>query len=725
MPRFLEISIGDWLADVNAELRTISVDQINPWALRVSRISAFSNEGNVSLNQLDVRYDPVGLTGGKVHAISLTSPRVQIDLSDLSKRLRSFEPDEESLSTIQSQAEQFLTNPPLQHFRLRDASIHLANHDQKLLTKLGMEGDFHPGLAQLRMDGNLSGLPWFGDLTMVKEGTDLFLGSSLHFPEISPLSQTVSAISAILNQDRELDLSEWVQIDQGTAKGKWTGRVEEDGIMDQFMDFNVSNLVLQSMGLTLNIPQAILFVTPRTPTWIESNFYANLNWGENLDLQGLKISANVEDGKPSLTFRVQRLRAQGVLPKAEIVGLTVDGVEFAFGEEGEFIGMHKARVRFAALHLEEGVFNLYDGELSIEWLGEDRFQIKLVRANGSLPTLGINLHNLEYSGEICLDSLPKLESDQSISIEEAFLGEDQKIEDLEIDFKIESLERFEVSRVNMRVNDFEFSLDPANLVIEMPDATQGRVDISFLESELSFPEYEDFICKNIQGYIKMNTLDPLDSNGTQSIRFDFHAAEQVLQDGEIRFELLPSGEKIIETIELQALGGIIALERTMIGDDLENLQLHVLANGIESQEVLSLFEDLDARMDGNLSGILSIRNDPQTGWDFFGGALSLDSSDSAKLYLNTQGILTDGLEPKSSEYKNMYLLERALQDLNLDGLNLIFKVTEDGERLLEMNVRGGAEVDGKGISVEYRPKIIGGLNALLQQANLSKWGISP
>lgn len=725
MPRFLESWMGGVLAEMSADLNSISVDYINPWAMGVSRVNVLSNEGNLSLKQLDVRYDPVGLSSGKVHAVSLTSPHMQIELSDLSRRLQNNDDDEENFGSIKSWAEEFLTNPPLQHFRLRDALINFSSAGLEFPTKLAIEGDFHPGLAQLRMDGNLSGLAWFGDFTMIAEGTDLFLGGSLHFPEISPVSQTVSSMSQILNQGSEFGLSEWVKIDQGMAKGQWTGRVENNGIMDQFMEFNVSNLVLQTMGITLNVPQAILFVTPHTPTWIESNFYANMTWGENLDVQGLKISANLQEGKPSLTFRVQRLRTQGVLPKSELIGLVVDGVEFAFGEEGEIIGVRKAKIRFSALHLEEGLSNLYDGELSLEWLGEDRFQVKLHKANGSLPALGLNLHNLGYTGEIRLESLPKLESDQTISIEEVFLGEDQKIEDLEIDFKVESTERLEVSKVNMRANDFEFSLEPANFVIEMPDSTPGRVDLSFLESELSFPKHEDFACKNIQGYIKMNSLDPLDSNGTQSIRFDFHAGEQVLEDGEVRFELLPNGDKIIETVELQAFGGLIALEKTKIGENLEDLQLRAFARGIHSQEVISLFEGLDARMDGNLSGVLNIRNDPFTGWDFYGGALSLDSSDSAKLYLNTEGMLTDGLEPKSSEYENMFLLERALMDLNLDGLNLIFKVNEDGERLVEMNVRGESEVDGKEISVEYRPKIIGGLDALIQQANLSKWGITP
>ena len=42
-----------------------------------------------------------------------------------------------------------------------------------------------------------------------------------------------------------------------------------------------------------------------------------------------------------------------------------------------------------------------------------------------------------------------------------------------------------------------------------------------------------------------------------------------------------------------------------------------------------------------------------------------------------------------------------------------------------MNVLGQSEVDGKSISIEYRPKIVGGRDALLQKMNLPELGIAP
>ena len=725
LPRFLETAIEEVLVRLDGKLQSITIEKANPWSIEMSDLSGFTKEGNFSLKKVDVRYDPVQVAEGKVHALSVSSPKLSLDVNQLTELLGSADPLDENGQSLQKKAQEFLLNPPLQHFRVRDAEVSLLGGDDRITTKLGMEGDFHTGLAQLRVDTNSSGFSWLGDLTMVEEGSDLFLGASLYFPDLSLLPNLLDSLSLFNPNLAELDLAEWIQIEQGAARGQWTGRVEEDGVIGQFMDFNATDLVMQCMGMTFDIPQAILFLTPRTHTLIESNFYANLNWGENLRMSGLKISANLEDGLPKVTTRIQRLQTGGLLPQSEILGLLIDEVEFAYGENDELLGIRNAKLRFSAIHLEEGMYNLYDGEIQVEWMGEDRFRIELLKANGSVPTIGLNLHKIGFSGEVVLGDLPKLETEQTFTIEEAFLGEDQKIEDFKVQFRLDSADRIELSEISLSVNDFKLNLDPANLIIEKPEPSSDRFDISFLEGELQFPDYEDFSIRNLQGNVKLNNIDPLESNGSQQIRFDFHAGEQVLEDGKINFNLLPTGEKMIHTVEINAFGGLLSLEETTLEDNLDNFELKALASGLNSQDLIALFEDLDARMDGNLSGLITIRNDPFRGWDFYGGSLSLDSSDSAKLYLNTHGMLTEGLEPKSSEYKNMYLLERALQDLQLDGLSVLFKVLEDGERVVEMNVRGESEVDGKGISVEYRPKIVGGLEALMQQADLSKWGITP
>jgi len=722
LPSFLESGIRKFARDSGINLHSIIIDEITPWSSRVSGLSSDFQEGKFSLQQLDLRYDPTQLAQGQLRAVSLTSPLLEIDIDAILERLEGIE---NANTDSKIQADELLSNPPVQHLRFRDLELSFNRVDTIARSQWDIEGDFHPGLAQLRLDGNLTGLPWQGDLTLVQEGSDLFLGASLQFSDLSKIFNSVKTVSELFDDENSVNFEKWLEIEKGVARARWTGRLENDGIMDQFIELNATELVCRAMGLTLQIPQAILFVTPHISGRTEANFYANLNWGENLEVRGLKLAGSLVDGQPNLNVRVQRLRTQGVLPQAELFGLVVDGIEFAENEMGEFLGVRKASLRFSSLHLEEGMYNLYDGEIDIEWLGEDRFQIELRKGNGSVPTLGLNLQGMRFSGEIALDSLPRLSAEQRFSVDEIFLGEDQKIDDFSIEFKSDSLERFELSELNMLVNDFQFSLSPANLIIEIPESSQGRLDLSFLDAELKFDDFSDLALKKIQGNIKFNSLDPLDTNGSQSVRFDLNAGEQVLESGQIKFEVLPNGEQVIKELEIHAFGGTLALEETKLIEGFEDFELKVLAKGLDAQQIISCFEDLDARMEGNLSGILTIRKDPSLGWDFYGGSLSLDSSETAKLFLNTHGMLTEGLDDESSEYKNMYLLERALEDLNLNGLNIMFKLLDAGERIVEMNVRGESEVDGKDISVEYRPKIMGGLDALLQQADLSKWGVEP
>jgi len=153
------------------------------------------------------------------------------------------------------------------------------------------------------------------------------------------------------------------------------------------------------------------------------------------------------------------------------------------------------------------------------------------------------------------------------------------------------------------------------------------------------------------------------------------------------------------------------------------LKIKVLADQLVAQQMINCFDDLDAKMDGNFSGFIDLVNLRDVGWDFSGGSINVGSESPGKLMLNLDGMLTSDLSPESKEYRNMYLLEQALKDLTLSGLYVNFKVLEDGERVVEMNVRGKSTVEGKEITIEYRPRIVGGRDALLQKLNLAELGL--
>ena len=493
--------------------------------------------------------------------------------------------------------------------------------------------------------------------------------------------------------------------------------MEDEGIIDQFCEVNASNVLAQIMGFELDISQLILFLTPRDSSQFEAALYANLDYGKNVQVNGLKISTTFDDDSYRFTGGVQKVVTKEKLPRTELIGLTVDRVDFAKNEEGEIINLEEAEFRFSAFHYDEGIFNLYDGQVLLKWLGEDRFKFELTKANGSIPTVGINFSNFKYSGEIALGEFPIIPSHQLIEIEEAFVGEDLKVEDFKIQWRVESPERIEISELAMRVNEFGFSLDPANLAVEFLDQSSGRTDFFLQSAKLTLTESEGVVFKNIQGKLRFDSVDPIDSNGTQNIRFDLKVKDKEFTDGKLEFELHPDGMKSLGDLQIKALGGTITLNQIEVGNDISNLQVKTLVEGINAQELINYFDNLDAQIDGDLSGLFTLRNHPQYGWDFYSGSLSLDQSENTFLSLHTHGLLSDGLEPSSSEFERMRLLEMALQNLNLQDLSVMFKVSDEGNRLVEMNIRGSSLVDGDEISVEYRPKIIGGLDDLIQQAN--------
>ena len=67
--------------------------------------------------------------------------------------------------------------------------------------------------------------------------------------------------------------------------------------------------------------------------------------GAKTSIQGMKVSANLQDGKPKLRLRIQRMSTQK-FTKTEMVGIVIDELEFAFDDDGEFIGIESGGAVF-------------------------------------------------------------------------------------------------------------------------------------------------------------------------------------------------------------------------------------------------------------------------------------------------------------------------------------------------------------------------------------------
>jgi len=722
LPQILDLSVKKLAEKGGLPTPKFSVEEVGMKATKIRNFSLDLQDINTSVDELNFLYQPADLAFGRINAVSLTKPEIQVHLPRFLEKVLLNTQKFETNSSLEESISTAISSPPIRFVRLRDGSIDVHDDFKSLQGSISLEADLYDQLAQFRADGNFSGMPWSAQITSVLENSDIFLSAQVHIPELEKLIPFFDSVPMI--SDDIFPDTMPVKVQAGSGFTQWTGRVMGDGVIDQFFELNASDILLDVYGLSLSLPRSLVFFTPRSSDDWDFNLYTNLKWGENLEVNGFNLRASMESGNLGLNSRLNTLVTRGILPNAEIVGLSMDTIKLSHDAEGAVIGLERLDARFSAVHFESGLFNLYDGQLTVKWLGENRFQIDLLRANASLPTLGINMEGLSYSGEVNFDELPDLAKIQNFSAREVFIGEDQKIEDVQISFTKDNAMRFDFSKIEGKLEDIKFSMDPANLVIELSEGTHDSLSLLLLDSEIVVHDEEEHKFKKIRGNLKFSQLDPLETNGSQSLSFDLDTFGREFPNGKVGFAVLPNGDKVIDSAEIELFGGAVMMDRVVVGEVMDGTELRIEARGLISQQILNSFDDLDADMDGNLSGVVSLRKLPVTGWDFYGGSLSLDSSDQAHLSLNLHGVLTDGLNPDQAEYANMELLEKALADLDLDSLKVNFKLLEDGERVVEMNVIGASMVERKRISVEYRPRIIGGLKTLLDQLDFSRQGNS-
>ena len=76
-------------------------------------------------------------------------------------------------------------------------------------------------------------------------------------------------------------------------------------------------------------------------------------------------------------------------------------------------------------------------------------------------------------------------------------------------------------------------------------------------------------------------------------------------------------------------------------------------------------------------------------------------------------MIYQGIDPNDPEAKNLKLTAWALEDLEVDGMRVNFKVLEN-ERQIMMSIKGLRETEDQKVDLDYNPKFIGGLQDLLR-----------
>ena len=74
-------------------------------------------------------------------------------------------------------------------------------------------------------------------------------------------------------------------------------------------------------------------------------------------------------------------------------------------------------------------------------------------------------------------------------------------------------------------------------------------------------------------------------------------------------------------------------------------------------------------------------------------------------------------------YQQTVLAEAALPNLSMNSMRLDFKIV-DGEREVQGLIQGNAEVEGKKIDLDYKPRVSGDLREILEAIDLIKFQVN-
>jgi len=671
LPFLLEWSVVKMAKGAGLQNFEMHVSDLDPWKTKVLDLAIKDQGNSLRVKQIDILYDPSTVALGEINALSITglSGRVNTDTDKEAEGTESTNSYRYFFDSI----DQLLINSPLSHFRLRNSDFTLI--DQNISTKFnfGLAADFLDNLIHFVWEGSANSVTGSAELSLSREENSTFLAGVIEIENISQLFDEISSDSRL--QDR---VPEGVSISEGQLLIDIFSRVLPDGLEDVFLELN-----------------------------------------DILLAEGINLAVSHEGNSTELSSRVNYLKTQGQLPPIELNGVRFPNLEFDLSDPLQIPYGKELEILFHELSYGGNLFKLYDGVISFLFLQDHQIKLSIPPVDASLLDLGISFVQFSYFGMMDLDLLPQISTPQIISGKRVIFGDEVLLENLDLTFSAQDLRHILLDTVSFKLSESIIEFNPANIMVEIPSMMPGALHFDFNKSSLFLPD-DEIILIGLDGEINLNSLEPLETNGTQTLSFDRCSVSGVeLKDGNFSFQILPDGTFLIVEAYANLYGGVIGLLESQFNLYQAGIRISTSLTGVNGQEIADLIEGLDVEVNGTFSGRIPLIMQGGN-WDFEGGYLQLDPTASAKLKYKSNGFLTNGIEVDSEEYKRMRMTELALENLNLESLRLIFEVKGE-DRQISGTIRGKSLIDKKTeVSLDYRPKIIAGLAEILHKLNFDK-----
>ena len=715
LPSLVEWSIGRIAKDAGSTNFKMVVSELGPWKTKILDLSGDIEGDSLSIDQIDILYDPSKLALGEINALSVTGLSAEVNTAKN-------ESDEEFnkeifWGEIFDSVNGILITPPLSYLRIRDSKFSLLDQNNSSQFLFGVAAEFLENLSHLTWDAKYNRISVLGEVNLSREENATFISTSLDLNEVGIFFDEFSSDPRFIDK-----IPKELLVSTGNLAIDAFARLAPSGLEDLFVEFSGSDFQLGWEDNNFSISKLMVFFSPENENNWTLNSYANFRYENNLIADEINLSVVQDEQKIDLRGGVSYLKTQNLLPPLELIGLRFPHLEFDLDELKKIPYGEEKKIAFDELTYGDQFFRLYNGLLSILFVQDRNVNLRMFPIDGSFLDLGISFVQFSYYGRVDLDQLPRIETPQVVLGKRVISGDEILLEDMALTFRVQDLSHFIINMLSFNMSGDKFEFSPANMIVGIPEGDAPNVTIKFDKSNVSILNKELSVT-GLEGEIQFNSLDPLETNGTQTIWFESVQASGVeLKDGNFSFQILPDGTFLINEGNAILYDGMIGLMESSFNLYGEQMRINTTIKEMDGQKIVDFIEGLEVEVNGSFSGRIPFTK--QEGkWDFEDGYLQLDPSSNAKLKYKSNGFLTNGIKEGSAEYKRMKMTELALEDLQLESLRISFEVDGDKRQILGA-IRGKSTIQkNTEVSLDYRPKIIAGLAEIMYKLNFEKLGL--
>lgn len=194
-------------------------------------------------------------------------------------------------------------------------------------------------------------------------------------------------------------------------------------------------------------------------------------------------------------------------------------------------------------------------------------------------------------------------------------------------------------------------------------------------------------------------------------------SEVVLEDVQLRFQLLGPELMVVESLTGRALGGRISIQPMRLNPAGPTWAGTVELSGVDASQVMQYLPEARATVEARIDGLIPLSYGP-VGMRFGRGWLSLSEGTEGRMKLDQPGLLTGGMDTKGTAYPVLKSLEDGILNLRLKTLRAELYAVESGmDRSVSVTISGEALDPKIKAPVELELNVNGPLGPLID------WGM--